>query len=60
MSDSSNNQKELLEPSPGTESLPPEKAGEEIEQPSSTEEPPNELTKAEAFLLVFSICVSGR
>ncbi|CAI7566964.1 unnamed protein product [Penicillium crustosum] len=57
MSDSSNTRKALSEPSPGTELLPPEKEDEEIEQPSSTEEPPNELTKVEAFLLVFSICV---
>jgi hypothetical protein len=58
MSNSSSNKDALSEPFPGM--------SEKIEKPSSTGEPPKDneepesLTRTEAFLLVVSICVSGR
>jgi hypothetical protein len=66
MSNNSSDKEAPSEPVSGIDSPPTGEEGEESEKPSSTGEPPEDneepesLTKAEAFLLVVSICVSAR
>ena len=66
MSNNGSNKDAPSEPVSGIDSPPIGEEGEEIEKTSSIGEPPKDnkepdsLTKAEAFLLVVSICVSGR
>ncbi|KAK9325281.1 major facilitator superfamily domain-containing protein [Lipomyces orientalis] len=63
MSNTSSSQEAPSEPVPGIDSPPTGEEGEEIEKPSGTGEPPKDneepesLPKAEAFLLVVSICI---
>jgi hypothetical protein len=66
MSNSSSSKEAPWDPVPGIDAPPTGEGGMGIEQPSSTVEPPKDneepesLTKTEAFLLMVSICVSGR
>lgn len=65
MSNNSSNGEPPLEPVPGIESPPAEKESETKDysgtgEPPKDNEEPESLTKAEAFLLVVSICVSRR
>lgn len=66
MNKNSSNKEAPSEPVPGIDSPHIGQEGEEIEKSSSTEKLPNndeepeKLTKAEAFLLVVSICVSRK